>query len=76
MREKVERVLHFIRSSLGFHGGDIELVEVDEKNGIVKIRLIGGCASCPLAEITLKNMVEKIIKKEIPEVKEVMAVGS
>lgn len=74
MREKVEKVLHFIKPNLELHGGDIELVEVDERNGIVKIRLTGGCVFCPMAEMTLKNTVEKILKKEIPKIKEVITV--
>jgi Fe-S cluster biogenesis protein NfuA len=74
MRERVEKILHLIEPELSFHGGGVELVEVDEKLGVVKVRLIGGCASCPMAEATLKNLIEDILKKEIPEVKEVVAV--
>ena len=55
------------------HGGDVELVEVTD-DGIVKVRLTGGCASCPAAQITLISVVEKAIKSKVPGVKKVEAV--
>ncbi len=74
MREKVEKVLHFIKPNLELHGGSVELVEVDEERSLVKVRLIGSCAFCPMVEVTFKNTIEKILKKEIPEIKEVLTV--
>jgi Fe-S cluster biogenesis protein NfuA len=47
-------------------GGDVELVDVQE--GVVTVRLQGACAGCPMSQMTLKNGIEKILKKEIPEV--------
>ncbi|WP_457571338.1 NifU family protein [Desulfovulcanus sp.] len=73
MREKVEQVLEKIRPTLQADGGDVELVEVTE-NGIVQVRLQGACKGCPMSQITLKNAIERLILKEIPEIKAVEAV--
>ena len=72
MQEKVEHVLDQIRPNLRADGGDVELVEV--KDGIVSLRLKGACAGCPMSTMTLKNGIERILKAEISEVKEVVAV--
>ena len=71
MRDKVEEVLNKIRPQLMMDGGNVELVEVNE--GIVKVRLTGACGGCPMATMTLKMGIEKILKQEIPEIKEVVA---
>jgi Fe-S cluster biogenesis protein NfuA len=73
MQEKVEDVLNKIKPSLQADGGDVELIEVGE-DGVVKVRLMGACGSCPMSQMTLKMGIEKILKKEIPEVVEVIAV--
>jgi Fe-S cluster biogenesis protein NfuA len=52
-------------------GGDVELVDVDESGGVVKVRLQGACAGCPMSQMTLRNGIERLLKKEIPEVKSV-----
>jgi Fe-S cluster biogenesis protein NfuA len=72
MQEKVEEVLNKIRPSLQQDGGNVELVEVTD--GTVKVKLVGACAGCPMSTMTLKNGIERILKQEIPEVKEVEAV--
>ncbi|OGO24466.1 MAG: hypothetical protein A2144_01740 [Chloroflexi bacterium RBG_16_50_9] len=72
MRDKVEKVLSKIRPNLERDGGNVELVEVN--NGTVKLRLTGACAGCPMSTMTLKMGIEKILKQELPEVKEVVAV--
>ena len=72
MKEKVEAVLEKIRPSLINDGGNVELVAVDD--GTVKLKLVGACAGCPMSTMTLKNGIERILKQEIPEVKEVVAV--
>jgi Fe-S cluster biogenesis protein NfuA len=72
MREKVEAVLNRIRPSLARDGGDVELVDVTD--GIVKVRLTGACGGCPMASMTLKHGVERVLKEQVPEVKEVVAV--
>ena len=72
MQDKVEEVLEKIRPNLIRDGGNVELVEVTD--GTVKLKLVGACAGCPMSTMTLKMGIEKILKQEIPEVKEVIAV--
>ncbi|MFC1598779.1 NifU family protein [Patescibacteria group bacterium] len=74
MQKKVEKFIQEVRPQLQMDGGDVELVEVDAKTGIVKVRLQGACATCPMATITLKQGIETEMKKKIKEVKEVVAV--
>lgn len=73
MRQDVERVLEEIRTFLKADGGDVELVDVTPE-GVVKVRLVGACGGCPMSTMTLKNGIERIIKKEVPQVAEVVAV--
>jgi len=72
MREKVEAVLDKIRPALISDGGNVELVDVND--GTVQVRLTGACDGCPMATMTLKMGIEQILRQEIPEVKEVVAV--
>ena len=72
--ERVEKVLEKIRPYIQSDGGDISLVSVDEAAGIVKVRLSGACGSCPSSTATLKGGVERMVRQEIPEIKEVVAV--
>ncbi len=71
-KAKVEEVLAKIRPSLVRDGGDVELVAV--KDGKVQVKLTGHCAGCPMSTMTLKMGIEQMLKREIPEVKEVVAV--
>jgi Fe-S cluster biogenesis protein NfuA len=71
--EKVQEALTKIRPVLQRDGGDIEFVEMTDDN-VVKVRLQGHCAGCPGAQITLKMIVEQILKESIPELKGVEAV--
>jgi Fe-S cluster biogenesis protein NfuA len=73
MRERVEAVLDQIRPALVNDGGNVELVDVGE-DGVVKVQLVGACAGCAMSTMTLKMGIEQILKREIPEVKEVVAV--
>ena len=72
MREKVEAALDKIRPALRADGGDVELVDV--KDGVVTVRLTGACGSCPMSTMTLRMGVERVIKEEVPEIKELVAV--
>ena len=72
MREKVEAVLNQIRPSLMADGGNVELI--DAVDGVVKVRLTGACGGCPMASMTLKHGVERVLKEQLPDVKEVVAV--
>ena len=74
IKERVEKALATIRPALEADGGNIELIDVDEAQGIVKVRLMGACSGCPMAQMTLKMGVESAIKKEVPEIKEVWSV--
>ena len=72
MREKVEAVLAQIRPALLADGGDVQLVDVNE--GVVKVKLTGACGGCPMASMTLHHGIERLLKEQVPEVKEVIAV--
>jgi len=72
MKKQVEDVLDKIRPSLIADGGNVKLVDVTD--GIVKVKLQGACAGCPMSQMTLKMGIERILKQELPEVKEVVAV--
>ena len=73
MQEKVEKALLKVRPSLQADGGDVELIEVSDE-GVVKVKLTGACGGCPMASMTLKTGIERILKEEVPEVKRVEAV--
>ena len=70
--DKIEKALEKVRAGLKQDGGDLELVSVED--GVVKVRLKGACAGCPMSRMTLANFVECEIKKAAPEVKRVEAV--
>ena len=71
--DKVKEVIESIRPALQGHGGDVELVGIDDDN-TVKVRLQGACQGCPGAAMTMKTGIERILKEKVPEVKEVIAV--
>jgi Fe-S cluster biogenesis protein NfuA len=73
LQEKVKGVIEAIRPTLQSHGGDIELVSVDEDN-TVNVRLQGACQGCPGAQMTLRMGVERLLKEKLPEVNQVIAV--
>ena len=66
VRDRVEKALEELRPQLQADGGDIELLGVE--NGIVKVRMKGACAGCPMSTMTLKMGVEQYLKKNIPEI--------
>jgi Fe-S cluster biogenesis protein NfuA len=73
MREKVEVALQDIRPALQADGGDVELVDVTE-DGVVKVKLKGACGGCPMAQLTLKQGIERRLKDSIPGVTSVESV--
>ena len=73
MKEKVEAALKKIRPMLAADGGSVELVDVST-DGVVKVKLKGACGSCPMSQMTLKMAIERIIKQEVSQVKEVVSV--
>ena len=72
VREKVEAALNEIRPGLQADGGDVELVDIED--GVVKVRLKGACAGCPMSQMTLTFGIERVLKERIPEIKKVEAV--
>jgi Fe-S cluster biogenesis protein NfuA len=72
IKKRVQEALDEIRPQIQLDGGDVELVAVEEQTA--KVRLIGHCAGCPMAAMTLKNGVEALIKQRVPEIQKVEAV--
>jgi Fe-S cluster biogenesis protein NfuA len=73
LKEKVEIALKKIQPALQADGGNVELVEVTPE-GIVKVKLTGACCGCPMSQMTLKMGIGRSLKKEVPEVKDVVDV--
>jgi Fe-S cluster biogenesis protein NfuA len=73
MKEQVQKALEKVRPGLQADGGDVELVDVSA-DGVVKVKLTGACHGCPMSQMTLKMGIEKILKQQVPSVKEVVSV--
>ncbi len=69
MKEQVQEVLDKLRPFLLRDGGDVEFVDIED--GVVKVRLLGACGSCPSSTITLKAGIERALLEEVPGVKEI-----
>lgn len=75
LKEDVENVIEtYIRPALARDGGNIEIVNVDEDNGIVSVQLLGACKGCPMSQMTLVMFVEQELRQKIPAVKKVVPV--
>lgn len=74
LRERIEDVLESIRPALRADGGDVEFVDFEEGSGVVQLRLMGACESCPISMMTLKDGIEQRMRGSIPEVRSVVAV--
>jgi Fe-S cluster biogenesis protein NfuA len=72
MREQVEAAINKVRPALQADGGDVELVSVED--GVVQVRLVGACNGCPMATMTLRDGIERVIMEEVPGVKEIVSV--
>ncbi len=72
-REKIEEVLDGIRPALHADGGDVELIDFDETEGVVQLRLVGACGSCPISMMTLRHGIERRLVSNVPEVRAVQA---
>ena len=72
MKDKVEEVIQELRPHLQADGGNIELIDVND--GVVKVKLTGACAGCPMSKMTLQWGVERVLKQKIPEVVRVEAI--
>jgi len=73
LKEDVQKALDKTREYLRQDGGDVELVDVTD-DGVVKVKLMGACGGCPMATLTLKSMIEKVVKADVPGVKTVESV--
>lgn len=74
LRQQVEAALDEVRPTMLADGGNVELVEVTD-DGIVRVRLMGACSSCPMATVTLKMGIERVLLERVPQVKQVVQVG-
>lgn len=69
IEERIKKSLESVRPGLQADGGDVEYVGFDEKTGTAKLRLVGMCSHCPMAQVTLEQGIGEVLKKEVPEVK-------
>ena len=74
VRDRIEEVLDSIRPAIRADGGDVELIQVDESAGLVQVRLMGACDTCPISMMTLKEGIEARVKRAVPGIVEVTAV--
>ncbi len=72
MKQKVQSLLDMIRPSVRADGGDVELLGVE--GGVVSVRLVGTSRDCPASTMTLRLGVEKFLRKQLPEMKGLIAV--
>jgi len=72
-KEKIEGAINDIRPNLQADGGDVELLDISD-DGVVRVKLLGACGGCPMAQMTLKMGIERHLKSVVPEIKEVVAV--
>ncbi len=74
MRSRVEAALGKVRPAMQADGGDARVVDCDEATGSVKIQMLGACSGCPLSQLDFVYAIESLIRREVPEVKEILAV--
>ena len=74
LRIEIDAVLESIRPAIQADGGDVEFVNFDKENGVVQLRLLGACESCPISMRTLKEGIEKRMRQRVAAVTEVQAV--
>ena len=72
-RDKIEQVLDSIRPALRSDGGDVEFIDFDEEDGVVQLRLVGACGTCPVSTMTLRQGIERRLMLAVPEVKGILA---
>lgn len=73
LQEKIEKVIkEKLSPMLGGHGGGVEIVEIDEKKGAVKVKFLGACIGCPMGSMTFEGLIKETLLSEIEELKEVV----
>ncbi len=74
IRRRVERALDKVRPAMRADGGDARVVECDEASGRVSIEMLGACGGCPLSQLDFVYAIESLIRREVPEVRDIVAV--
>ena len=74
MRHRIEKALDKVRPALKADGGDARVVECDDASGKVSIEMLGACGGCPLSQLDFVYAIESLIRREVPEVRDIMAV--
>lgn len=74
IRERVEQALDRVRPTLQQDGGGIEVIDINEETGVLKVSFQGACQGCPFAKMTLEMGIETLVKEAIPEIKQIVAV--
>lgn len=74
MRSRVEKALDRVRPAMRADGGDARVVDCDEVKGSVSIEMLGACSGCPLSQLDFAYAIESYIRREVPEVREILAV--
>ncbi|MEP7226801.1 MAG: NifU family protein [Gemmatimonadales bacterium] len=72
--DRIERTLDTLRPYIASHRGQVEIVDFDEQDGTLLLRLGGTCHGCAASSITLKQGIESRLREMVPEVKQVQAV--
>jgi len=72
LHERVEAAIERVRPALLADGGNCEILDV--RDGVVTLKLIGACGSCPMSQMTLRHGLERAIREEVPEITRVEAV--
>jgi Fe-S cluster biogenesis protein NfuA len=74
MRSRIEKTLDKVRPAMRADGGDARVVECDEESGKVSIEMLGACGGCPLSQLDFVYAIESLIRREVPEVRDIVAV--
>lgn len=74
IQEQIVNSLDQLRPALQRDGGDVEFVEYDANNGILKVRLMGACRGCPYSQMTLSNGIKRALQQNFPDLKDVVSV--
>ena len=74
MQSRIEKALEKVRPALKADGGDAKIVECDEASGKVSIQMLGACGGCPLSQLDFVYAIESLIRREVPEVRDIVAV--
>jgi Fe-S cluster biogenesis protein NfuA len=74
MQSRVEEALDKVRPALRADGGDARVVACDEKSGSVSIQMLGACKGCPLSQLDFVYAIDSLIRREVPEVREIVPV--